>query len=132
MGKKDFYCANGCSHDRSRGATCTFYIIPTDKELRSAWFTKIARVVQVTQNGKTVTKPWVPSKSSKLCGCHFENPPTHQMSEEVVCGSKYLLTQENLYKAQEITTKRKTCGNSIYSALKFNFPGNIKILHRKH
>ena len=78
MGIKDFCCANGCSHDRSRGATCTFFNIPTDKELRSAWLTKIARVVIVTKDGKTVTKPWVPSKSSKLCWRH-ELPKSSQI-----------------------------------------------------
>lgn len=75
MGKKDFCCAEGCSHERSKGATCGFYNIPMDHKLRKLWLTKISRVTKVDRNGKTVTKPWEPSKSSKLCGCHFENPP---------------------------------------------------------
>ncbi|XP_052243538.1 THAP domain-containing protein 11-like [Dreissena polymorpha] len=76
MGKKDFCCADGCSHERSRGAVCKFHKFPTDPKKRSAWLSKISRVVKVTENGKTITKPWEPSESSKLCSCHFDTPPT--------------------------------------------------------
>ncbi|KAH3808809.1 hypothetical protein DPMN_137168 [Dreissena polymorpha] len=83
-----------------RGATCTFYNIPTDKELRSAWLTKIARVGIVTKDGKTVTKPWVSSKSSKLCGCHFENPPPS------TCRKKWFVIP-NIFSHRKTTTKPK-------------------------
>lgn len=75
MGKKDFCCAEGCSHDRSKGASCTFYKIPEEPKLRSLWLTRISRVSKVVKNGKSVTIPWNPSKSTKLCSCHFEDPP---------------------------------------------------------
>lgn len=74
MGKNDFCCAEGCNHTRSKGAGCSFYTIPEDKKLRSAWLKKISRVVKVVRNGKLVTKPWEPSSSTKLCSCHFEKP----------------------------------------------------------
>ncbi|WAQ97335.1 THA11-like protein, partial [Mya arenaria] len=75
MGKHDFCCATGCSHNRSRGAECHFYNFPSDPKLRTAWLIKVSRVVKVNENGKNVTKEWTPSKSSKLCSCHFETPP---------------------------------------------------------
>lgn len=75
MGKKDFCCANGCNHDRSKGATCNFFKFPEDSKLRAAWLTKVSRVVKVKKGETVVTKEWTPSKSSKLCGCHFETPP---------------------------------------------------------
>ncbi|WAR30889.1 LOW QUALITY PROTEIN: hypothetical protein MAR_033431 [Mya arenaria] len=74
MGKKDFCCAEGCSHERSRGATCTFIRIPGEQTLRTLWLNKISRK-QIEQNEKVLTKLWTPSKSSKLCSCHFEEPP---------------------------------------------------------
>ncbi|WAR29879.1 THA11-like protein [Mya arenaria] len=75
MGKKDFCCAEGCSHERSRGATCSFFRIPEEPKLRTLWLNKISRVEQIEQNGKIVTMLWTPSKSSKLCSCHFDEPP---------------------------------------------------------
>jgi len=75
MGKKDFCCAEGCAHDRSRGAKCNFYKFPEDPKLRTLWLNKISRVVRVTENGKFTTRSWTPSKSSKLCSCHFVTPP---------------------------------------------------------
>ncbi|WAR25153.1 hypothetical protein MAR_010857 [Mya arenaria] len=57
MGKKDFCCAE------------------EEPKLRTLWLNKISRVEKIEQNGKIVTKLWTPSKSSKLCSCHFEEPP---------------------------------------------------------
>ena len=78
MGKNDFCCAPSCSHERSKGATCTFHRIPTKPQwVRKAWLTKISRVVKRVVKGKTVTKPWKPSSSARICSCHFEKaPPT--------------------------------------------------------
>ena len=75
MGKKDFCCAEGCGHQRDRGATCSFYSIPSDSKLKSAWLSKISRVTKVIRSGKKITLPWKPSPATKLCGCHFETPP---------------------------------------------------------
>ncbi|WAR04099.1 hypothetical protein MAR_019468 [Mya arenaria] len=46
-----------------------------EPKLRTLWLNKISRVEKIEQNGKIVTKLWTPSKSSKLCSCHFEEPP---------------------------------------------------------
>ncbi|WAR04291.1 hypothetical protein MAR_019660 [Mya arenaria] len=46
-----------------------------EPKLRTLWLNKISRVEKIEQNGKIVTKLWTPSKSSKLCSCHFGEPP---------------------------------------------------------
>ncbi|WAR30877.1 hypothetical protein MAR_033419 [Mya arenaria] len=46
-----------------------------EPKLRTHLLNKISRVVTNEQNGKVVTKLWTPSKSSKSCSCHFEEPP---------------------------------------------------------
>ena len=37
MGKKDFCCAYGCSHERSKGAKCNLLEFPTEHPWREKW-----------------------------------------------------------------------------------------------
>ena len=72
MGKHDFCCAVGCAHDRSRGATCNFYTFPVDPHWQSLWVAAVNREV-VLPNGRKTS--WTPGLESRLCSCHFVNPP---------------------------------------------------------
>lgn len=60
MGKNDFRCAVGCSHEQCKGARCMFYRIPEKPSwLRRAWLEKINRVDGV--NGRVKFADWKPS-----------------------------------------------------------------------
>ena len=90
MGKNDFCCAPNCSHELSKGAVCSFHRIPAKPAwVRKAWLSNISRVEKHCVNGKTVTKDWKPSSSSRLCSCHFEEvstcePNNNKKKEKVV------------------------------------------------
>jgi hypothetical protein len=65
MGKKDYCCAPNCDHRRSKGAKCSFYVLPKGPQwLRDAWLQRIC------DNGLT----WTPTSNSRLCGCHIKVP----------------------------------------------------------
>ncbi|KAG0443983.1 hypothetical protein HPB47_014317 [Ixodes persulcatus] len=68
------YVAVGCRNSHRAGDGKRFFRFPTAKygpERRAAWVRAVKRA-----HPTDTSKPWVPSKQSRLCGAHFVMVPT--------------------------------------------------------